>query len=96
MKLILKILCAPIIGLMWVVIKLGIAATYVSGLALGILSGVFAIIGIVYMFTEGTIKGLTGFAIAYLISPYGIPMFSIMLLGAIHRLRENLKYVIYG
>ncbi len=96
MKILLKILCAPIMLAMWFAIKLGVAVTYVSGLALGIMSGVFVIIGIVYMFTEGIVKGLIGFAIAYLISPYGLPMFAIMLLGVIHRLRENLKYVIYG
>lgn len=96
MKILLKILCAPVIALMWIAIKIGAAITYISGLALGIISGIIAVISIVYMFTGARVNGLIGLVIAYLLSPYGIPMFTIMMLGALHRIRENLKYVIYG
>ena len=82
--------------LMWIAIKIGAAITYVSGLALGIISGIIAVISIVYMFTGARVNGLIGLVIAYLLSPYGIPMFTIMMLGVLHRIRENLKYVIYG
>lgn len=95
MKILLKILCAPIMALMWLAIKLGIAITYVSGLALGIISGIIAVISVVYMFTGAVTNGLMGLVIAYLSSPYGIPMFAIMMLGVIQRIRENLKYAIY-
>lgn len=96
MKILLKILCAPVMALMWIAIKIGAAITYVSGLALGIASGIIAVISIVYMFTGARVNGLIGLVIAYLLSPYGIPMFTIMMLGVLHRIRENLKYVIYG
>lgn len=96
MKTIMKILCAPVMLLMWIVIKLGIAITYVSGLALGIISGIIAVISVVYIFTGARVNGIIGLVIAYLLSPYGIPMFAIMMLGVIHRIRENLKYIIYG
>lgn len=96
MKILLKILCAPVMVLMWIAIKIGVAIIYVSGLVLGIISGIIAVISIVYMFTEARVNGLIGLVIAYLLSPYGIPMFTIMMLGMLHRIRENLKYVIYG
>lgn len=96
MKILLKILCAPIMALMWLAIKIGVAITYVSGLALGIISGSIAVISIVYMFTGAMVNGLIGLVIAYLLSPYRIPMFTIMMLGVVNRIRENLKYVIYG
>ena len=96
MKILLKILCAPVMALMWIAIKIGAAITYISGLALGIISGIIAVISIVYMFTGARVNGLIGLVIAYLLSPYGIPMFTIMMLGVLHRIRENLKYVIYG
>lgn len=96
MKILLKILCAPVMVLMWIAIKIGAAITYVSGLALGIISGIIAVISIVYMFTGARVNGLIGLVIAYLLSTYGIPMFTIMMLGVLHRIRENLKYVIYG
>ncbi|MGN0150011.1 MAG: CD1845 family protein [Clostridia bacterium] len=96
MKILLKILFAPVMVLMWIAIKIGVAITYVSGLALGIISGSIVVISIVYMFTGARVNGLIGLVIAYILSPYGIPMFIIMMLGAVHRIRENLKYIIYG
>lgn len=96
MKILLKILCAPVMALMWIAIKIGVAITYVSGLVLGIISGIIAVISIMYMFTGAKVNGLIGLVIAYLLCPYGIPMFTIMMLGVVHRIRENLKYVIYG
>ena len=95
MRTILKILCAPVMAVMWLVIRAGVAVAYVSGLILSIISAIFVLIGIVYIFTEGIAKGLIGFAIAYLLSPYGIQMFVIMILGLIQRIRENMKYYIY-
>ncbi|MDO5397978.1 MAG: CD1845 family protein [bacterium] len=96
MKNLLKILFAPIMALMWLAIKAGVAITYISGLALSIISGIIAVISIVYMFTGAVTNGLIGLAIAYLLSPYGIPMFAIMILGVIQRIRENLKCLISG
>ncbi len=96
MKILLKILCAPVMVLVWIAIKIGAAIAYISGLALGIISGIIAVISIVYMFTGAMVNGLIGLVIAYLLSPYGIPMFTIMMLGVVNRIRENLKYVIYG
>lgn len=96
MKILLKILCAPVMVLMWIAVKIGAAIAYISGLALGIASGIIAFISIVYMLTGTVRNGLIGLVIAYLLSPYGIPMFAIMMLGVVNRIRDDLKYVIYG
>ncbi len=96
MKILLKILCAPVMALMWIAVKIGAAIAYISGLALGIASGIIAFISIVYMLTGTVRNGLIGLVIAYLLSPYGIPMFAIMMLGVVNRIRDDLKYVIYG
>ena len=96
MKILLKILFAPIMALMWIAIKIGSLMTYISGLALGIIRGIIAVISIVYMLTGAGMNGFIGLVIAYLLSPYGISMFMIIMLGVIQRIRENLKYIIYG
>ena len=96
MKILLKIFCAPVMALMWIAVKIGAAIAYISGLALGIASGIIAFISIVYMLTGTVRNGLIGLVIAYLLSPYGIPMFAIMMLGVVNRIRDDLKYVIYG
>lgn len=76
----IQILFIPLMLLMWIAIKIGSLMTYISGLALGIISGIIAVISIVYMLTGAGMNGFIGLVIAYLISPYGIPMFMIMLL----------------
>ena len=96
MKTAVKILLAPIMALMWVAVKLGSMITYISGLALGVISGIIALISIAYMFTGSIQNGVIGLVIAYLLSPYGIPMFAIMALGVIQRTRVNLQNRIYG
>ncbi len=96
MKTAIKILFAPIIALMWLAVKIGALITYISGLALGIASGIIAAISIVYMLTGTVRNGIIGLVIAYLLSPYGIPMFTIMLLGIIQRARVDLQNRIYG
>ena len=96
MKTAMKILFAPIIALMWLAVKIGVAITYISGLALGIASGIIAFISIVYMLTGTVMNGLIGLVIAYLLSPYGIPMFTIMILGVIQKIKVNLQDTIYG
>ena len=95
MKILLKILFAPIMALMWIAIKAGVVFTYISGLALGIVSGIIALISIVYLLTGGITNGLIGLVIAYLVSPYGIPMFAIMMLGAVQKIRLGLQDCIY-
>lgn len=94
MKSLLKILFAPLLAAMWLTIKISSAVIYLSGLVLGIVSGIIAIIGLVYIVTGSMINGIIGLVIAYLLSPYGIPMLAIMLLGAVQRIRESLKYML--
>lgn len=96
MKILLKILFIPLMLLMWIAIKIGSLMTYISGLALGIISVIIAVISIAYMLTGAGMNGFIGLVIAYLLSPYGIPMFMIMMLGVIQRIGGNLKYIIYG
>ncbi len=94
MKLLLKILISPVLLLMKLITLMGSAVIYISGMALGIVSGIIAVIGLVYIVTGSVSNGIIGLVIAYLLSPYGIPMLVIMLLGAVQRTRENLKYML--
>ena len=95
MKILLKILFAPIMALMWIAIKAGVVFTYISGLVLGIVSGIIALISIVYLLTGGITNGLIGLVIAYLVSPYGIPTFAVMILGVVQKIRLGLQDCIY-
>ena len=95
MKILLKILFAPIMAVMWLVVKVGVAIGYISSLALGIVSVIIALISVVYLLTGGVTNGIIGLVIAYLASPYGIPMFAVMILGVVQRIRLGLQDCIY-
>ncbi len=95
MKILLKILFAPIMAVMWLVVKAGVAIGYISSLALGIVSVIIALISVVYLLTGGVTNGIIGLVIAYLASPYGIPTFAVMILGVVQRIRLGLQDCIY-
>lgn len=96
MKLILKILFAPIIAVLAVFIRLCSLAIRISGMALSIVSGLFAVAGIVYMITESVGKGCIGLVTAFLLCPYGLPMLAAWLLGCLQQLRFAIQDRIYG
>lgn len=96
MKTMSKILFAPVIAVMWFLVKAGSVITYFSGLILGILSAIFGIVSIIFFATGNIHNGLIGIVITYLLCPYGIPMFLIMTMGAIQKMRVDLQGRIYG
>ena len=74
MRLIFKLLAFPFVlvtGLLYLVCKFLVIA---SGAVLGILSGIVFLASLVLFFTAGVWAGLAWLVIAFLISPYGLPM----------------------
>ena len=96
MKILLKIIFAPVIFILWILIKIASVFTYISGLALGIISGITAVISLIYLMTGSASNATMGLILAYLLSPYGIPLFVIMLLGAVQNFKYKLQDEIYG
>ena len=92
MRLIFKLLAFPFVlvtGLLYLVCKFLVIA---SGAVLGILSGIVFLASLVLFFTAGVWAGLAWLVIAFLISPYGLPMAAAWLVGMIgganHALRR--------
>ena len=74
MRLILKLLSLPLILITWIVYALCRLFVLASGAVLGILACLVFVASIVLFFKAGVIAGLSWLAIAFLISPYGLPM----------------------
>ena len=96
MKNLLKIIFAPVIFILWILIKLASIFTYISGLALGIISGITVVISLVYLMTGSVSNAIAGLILTYLLSPYGLPLFVIMLLGIAQNFKYKLQDGIYG
>ena len=88
MRLILKLLSLPLILVTWIVYAICRLFVIASGAVLGILAGLVFMASIVLFFKAGVIAGL---AIAFLISPYGLPMATAWLTGKIGGLNYALR-----
>ena len=96
MRLIFKLLafpCVLVTGLLYLVCKFLVIA---SGAVLGILSSIVFLASLVLFFTAGVWAGLAWLVIAFLISPYGLPMAAAWLVGMIGGANHALKDFVFG
>lgn len=98
LRLLLKVLCAPILLAMTVMISIFIFLLALSSTILGIISGLIAIMGTVVLFvnTLPTINGIILLTIAWLISPIGLPAAAEWLLGCLGKLRRVIQARVFG
>ena len=96
LKLILKIVIAPVILLLTLAIWICVGLVYVSGLVLGLLSTVIALLGVAVLLTCSLQNGIILLVMAFLISPYGLPIAAIWLLGKGQDLKFAIQDLVYG
>ena len=92
LKLILKIVTAPVVLLLTLAIWICVGLVYVSGLVLGLLSTVIALLGV----AVSPQNGLILLVIAFLISPFGLPKLAFWLLGQVQDLKYAIQDLVYG
>ena len=95
-KLILKIVVAPVVLLLTLAIWICVGLVYVSGLVLGLISMVIALLGVTVLVTYSPQNGLILLVIAFLISPFGLPKLAFWLLGKVQNLKFIIKDLVYG
>ncbi len=95
-KLILKIVAAPVVVLLTLAIWICVGLVYVSGLVLGLISMVIALLGVAVLLTYSLQNGIILLVMAFLISPFGLPMAAIWLLGKVQDLKFAIQDLIYG
>ena len=86
-KLILKIVVAPVVLFLTLAIWICVGLVYVSGLVLGLLSMAIALLGVAVLVTYSPQNGFTLLVIAFLISPLGLPKLAFWLLGKVQDLK---------
>ena len=96
LKLPLKILMAPVIQSLTLFVWICVGIVYVSGLVLGLISMVVALLGVAVLITYSLQNGIILLVIAFLISPYGLPMAAIWLLGKVQDLKFIIQDLVYG
>ena len=96
LKCLLMIVTAPVILVLTLFVWLCMGLIYISGLVLGLLSMVIALLGVAVLLTYSLQNGLILLVMAFLISPMGLPLAAIWLLGKVQSLKFAIQDWMYG
>ena len=96
LKCLLMIVTASVIWVLTLFVWLCMGLIYISGLVLGLLSTVIALLGVAVIITYSPQNGVILLVIAFLISPMGLPLAAIWLLGKVQDLKFAIQDWMYG
>ena len=96
LKCLLMIATAPVILVLTLFVWLCTGLIYISGLVLGLLSMVIALLGVAVLITYSPQNGVILLVMAFLISPMGLPLAAIWLLGKVQSLKFAIQDWVYG
>lgn len=96
MKFILKLLFIPFMLTLWILCGMCNIILKLSTIVLAIIAMLFATIGVITIITDSALKGFIDLAIAFVLSPYGLPTLAAMLIAQFYILRMWLQEKIYG
>ena len=89
-------LAAPVILALTLFVWICVGIVYISGLVLGLISMVIALLGVAVLLTCSLQNGIILLVMAFLISPFGLPMAAIWLLGKVQDLKFAIQDLVYG
>ena len=96
LKGLLMIITAPVILVLTLFVWLCTGLLYISGLVLGLFSTVIALLGVAVLLTYSPQNGVILLVMAFLISPMGLPLAAIWLLGKVQGLKYAIQDWVYG
>ena len=96
MKFVLKILFAPVIAVLVVLVSALALILNLSAWVFGIASTILGILGLAVLLLDNVVNGVIILVIAFLVSPIGLPMLAAWMLGQIQRFRYFIQDAGYG
>lgn len=96
MKFLLKIMFAPVIAVLAILVSVCSFALQVAGGILGIVASIIGILGLAILVLDNMKNGLIVLTIAFLISPYGLPMIGAWLIAQILSLKYFIQDIVYS
>lgn len=91
MKLLLKILAAPVIVVLTVFVWVCVLILHISALILGLAGTVVALLGLAVLITYSVKNGIILLVIAFLLNPFGLPMLAVRVLGLLQDVNYALR-----
>ena len=96
MRLIMKVLAAPVIVVLTVAVSVSKLALVVSGAVLGFASVVAFLLSVCTIFMFGVERGVPCVVASFLISPLGLPRLALWLVGRLDSFNHALKAFVMG
>lgn len=96
MKIVLRILAAPVVLVLTLFVWICSVLLYCSAFIFGLASTVIALLGLAVLVTYSVKNGIILFVIAFLISPMGLPMLAAWILGMVQDLRYAIQDHVYN
>lgn len=96
MRLLLKLLTAPILLALTLVVWIYTGLLYCSSFFLGLAGTLLGLWGVGVLLTVSVSQGIAILAIAFLVSPAGLPMAATWLLGKLLALKNIIREKVYG
>ena len=95
MKFLLKILAAPIVAALSVFIFFATKLVEISAVVLNFIAILVALGSISHIIDGRNGNGIAGLIAAFLLTPYGLPLITIMLLGQVQRFKCWIQDCVY-
>lgn len=95
MRILLKVLAAPIVAVLAVTVWLCVGVLYCVGMVMGLACWVFVLIGVYALLAVSVPQGIILLVIAFLLSPLGLPTAAAWLLGRVQALRYFIQDAVY-
>lgn len=86
MKILTRLLTAPLAMIVWLCAGL----LYLSAPLFGLASAVLTVLTVVVILAGSLINGIILIVIAFLVSPLGLPLLAVQMLGGLQRMRDTL------
>ena len=96
MKFLLKILFAPVIAILTLVIWLFALILRLSAWVFGIIGTILGLLGLAILVLDSVTNGIIVLVIAFLVSPVGLPMLAAWTIGQMQRFRYFVQDAVYG
>ena len=96
LKGLLMIITAPVILVLTLFVWLCTGRNYKSGLVIDLFSTVIDLLGVAVLLTYSPQNGVILLVMAFLISPMGLPLAAIWLLGKVQSLKFAIQELVYG
>ena len=95
MKLILKVLFAPIVAVLALLVHLSAFVLRMSAWIFGLVGTILALLSI-FVFIDSIVNGCIILFAAFLVCPFGIPMLALWMIGQVQKVRYVIQDKVYG